>query len=74
MLFYGGRKSLVYSAFSTKLQISGDLVVKSDNEIRVTNISVKDFSNRANETYNNKYTKNTTSMFVILPSDSSITY
>lgn len=65
---------MVYSAFSTKLQIGGELVVRSDNDIRVTNINIKETTNGAYETYNNKYTKDTTSMFVTLPSNSSITY
>ena len=66
--------TLIYSAFSTKLQIGGDLIVRSDNEIRVTNISIKESTGGAYETYNNKYTKDTTSMFVTLPSNSSVTY
>ena len=66
--------TLVYSAFGTKLQIDGDLIVRSNNDIRVTNISIKETMGSAYETYNNKYTKNTTSMFVTLPSNSSITY
>ena len=65
---------MVYSAFSTKLQIGGDLIVRSDNDIRITNLSIKESTNGAYETYNNKYTKDTTSMFVTLPSNSSITY
>ena len=64
----------MYSAFSTKLQIGGDLIVRSDNDIRVTNINFKESTGGAYETYNNKYTKDTTSMFVTLPSNSSITY
>ena len=66
--------TIVYSAFSTKLQIDGDLVVRSDNDIRITNLSIKESTGGAYETYNSKYTKNTTSMFVTLPSNSSITY
>ena len=66
--------TIVYSAFSTKLQINGDLVVRSDNDIRITNLSIKESTGGAYETYNSKYTKNTTSMFVTLPSNSSITY
>ena len=66
--------TLVYSAFSTKLQIDVDLIVRSNNDIRVTNVSIKESTNGAYETYNNKYTKDTTSMFVTLPGNSSITY
>ena len=66
--------TVVYSAFSTKLQIGGELVVRSDDDIRVSNISIKEQTGGAYETYNNKYTKNTTSMFITLPSNSSITY
>mgnify|MGYP004467310421 CR=1 FL=1 len=66
--------TIVYSAFSTKLQIGGELVVRSDDDIRITNTSVKEQIGGAYETYNNKFTKNTVSLFVTLPSNSSISY
>ena len=66
--------TIVYSAFSTQLQIMGEAIVRSDNDIRITNVKIETQSNGAYETYNNKYTKDTTSMFVTLPSNSSITY
>lgn len=66
--------TIVYSAFNIQLQISGEAIVRSDNDIRVTNVKVLSQTNNAYETYNSKYTKDTTSMFVTLPSNSSITY
>ena len=66
--------TLVYSAFNTQLQIEGDAVVRSEQEIRITNIEVSNTTNGAYEEYNNKFGKDTTSIYVILPSNSSITY
>lgn len=66
--------TVVYSAFSSNLQITGDAVVRSINNIRVTDIRISNQTNGAYEKYNNKFTSETTSMFVILPSNSSITY
>lgn len=66
--------TIVYSAFSTSLQVDGEVIVRSDNNIRITGIRITNRVNGAYEEFNNKYTKETTSMFVILPSNSSITY
>ena len=56
------------------MQINGEAIVRSDNDIRITGVKIINQTNNAYETYNNKYTKETTSMFVTLPSNSSITY
>ena len=62
--------SIGYSAFNQELMISGDAYVRVAADIRVTNISLVEISN-ASETYNPKYSKNTTSMFVNLTNKSS---
>lgn len=66
--------TIVYSAFSTQLQISGEAVVRSDQVIRITNLSVKQQTGGAFETYNNKYGKDTTGMYITLPVNGSIIY
>ena len=66
--------TIVYSAFSTKLQIEGEAVLRSDNEIRITNIEKKDTTNGAYETYNNKHSKDTVSIYATLPKNATITY
>lgn len=66
--------TIVYSAFSTQLQIQGDAILRSDNEIRITGVEFKDSSNGAYETYNSRYTRDTASIFATLPANSSITY
>lgn len=48
--------------------------MRSDQDIRITNISISSTTNGAYETYNNKYNKDATFMYVTLPSNSSITY
>lgn len=64
-----------YAALNTELSISGEAYVKVETDIRVTNIKVLSSENKGYETYNNKYTKDTTSTFVTLPdSNSKLTY
>ncbi len=66
--------TIVYAAFNTQLTIEGEAIVRSDQDIRITNISVINRTNGAYETYNNKYNKDVTFMYATLPSNSSITY
>ena len=66
--------SIVYAAFNAQLTIEGQAIVRSDQDIRITNISISNTTNGAYETYNNKYNKDVTFMYVKLPSNSSITY
>lgn len=66
--------TVVYSAFSARLQISGEAVVRSDNEIRISNMTVLSQTNGAYETYNYKYNKDMASMYATLPANSTITY
>ena len=66
--------TLVYSAYNTRLNIEGDAIVRSDQYIRITNITVSETTSGAHETYNNKYNKDVTFMYATLPANSSITY
>ncbi len=66
--------TMVYAAFNTQLQIKGEAVVRSDQEIRITDFKLLEKTNNAFEIYNSKYEKNTTSLFVTLPSSSTMTY
>lgn len=64
-----------YAALNTELQLSGEAYVRLEEEIRITNLKVSSANNGGYETYNNKYAKDSTSMFVTLPnSNSSIIY
>lgn len=66
--------TIVYSAFNTQLNIEGEAIVRSEQNIRITNISISNTSNGAYETYNSKYNKDVTYMYVTLPAYSSISY
>ena len=66
--------TVVYSAYNTRLNIEGEAIVRSDQYIRITNITVSETTNGAHETYNNKYNKDVTFMYATLPANSSITY
>lgn len=64
-----------YAALNTDLSISGEAYVRVDEDIRITNINVVSSENQGYETYNSKYSKDTTSMFTTLPTaNSSVTY
>ena len=66
--------SIIYASYSTSLQISGTAYLRAKNDIRITNIELTEKSSGSYETYNNQYTANTTSLFVTLPANSSMTY
>ncbi len=66
--------TVVYSAFNTQLQISGEAMVRAEQMIRVTGIRLIEKTNNAFEVYNSKYEKDTTSLYVSLPASSSMTY
>ncbi len=66
--------TLVYSAFNTQLQIKGDAIVRSEQIMRITKLSISQTLNGAYETYSSKYEKDTTSLYVILPASSSMVY
>lgn len=63
-----------YSALNTDLNISGEAIVRADSDIRITDIKLLDTVNGGKELYNFEFTKDTTEMFVHLPSNSSVTY
>ncbi len=66
--------SIVSAAYSEELTITGEGYIRVDKDIRVTNIKLAGTTGQAYEEYNSKYTQNTTSMFVVLPRGSTITY
>ena len=64
--------SIVYSSLNSEMFINGDAHIRVDKDIRITNVKVLEQTNNAYETYNNDYSKNTTSMQVTLPSSESV--
>lgn len=66
--------TIVYAAFNTQLQIKGEAVVRSEQEIRISDFKLLEVTNNAFEEFNSKYEKNTTSLYVTLPASSSMTY
>lgn len=66
--------TITYSALNTNMYINGNAVVRVNSDIRVTNLRMINASNGAYETYNSKYSKDSTSIFATLPSNSSISY
>lgn len=66
--------TIVYSSFSTQLQIRGEAIARSDQIIRITGLKLLEATNGAYETYNSKYEKDTTSLYVTLPPSSYMTY
>lgn len=60
-----------YSALNTELSISGDAYVRVNEDIRITDLKMVEATNGAYETYNNKYSKDTTNVFVTLPNENS---
>ena len=63
-----------YSALNTDLNISGEAIVRADSDIRITDIKFLESNSGGKELYNSEFTKDTTEMFVYLPSNSSVTY
>lgn len=66
--------SIGYSAYNKELMISGDGVVRADVDIRIIDLKFLEATNGGKELYNSDFTKDTTKMFVYLPSNSSVTY
>ena len=66
--------SVIYASYNTNLQIQGDAYLRSNGDIRITGIEMVGGSNGASELYIPKLSKNTTSMFVTLPSNSTFQY
>jgi len=63
-----------YAALNTSLSISGEAYVRVEEGVRITDIKIVSSENGGFATYNPKYSKDTTSMFVTLPTNSSIIY
>ena len=67
--------SIGYSALNTDLSISGEAVIRVDDDIRIIDVKLVDQINGAYEIYNSNYSKYTSTMSVDLPNiNSSITY
>ncbi len=66
--------SMIYATLNTEMQITGEGIVRVDEDIRITDLKYTESNYGAYETYNNKYNKNSTSIFVTMPTKSSITY
>ena len=67
--------TITYSALATNLAITGEATIRAVSDIRVTDIEIENASNDAVEEYAPKYTKNTVTNGIKLPSsNSSITY
>jgi len=63
-----------YAALNTKMSISGEAYVRVESDIRVTNLKLTSISSGGYETYNSKYFKDTTKVFVTLPANGSAIY
>lgn len=67
--------SICYASLNTEMMINGEAYVRVEEDIRVIGIKMLSVENEAYETYNSKYTKNSTNMYATLPNkDSTITY
>ena len=66
--------SVIYASYNTSLQVSGVAYLRSKQSIRISSMEVVERSSGAYETYNYQFTKDTTSMFVTLPANTSMTY
>ena len=67
--------TITYSALATNLAITGEATIRAVSDIRVTDIDLDKAENDAVEEYAPKYTKNTVTNGIKLPSsNSSITY
>lgn len=63
-----------YAALNTELQLSGEAYVRVPADIRITNVKLSSMTAGGYETYNSKFSKNISQMFVTLPSGGSATY
>lgn len=67
--------SVIYGALNTEMYIDGEAQVRVDRDIRITNLKVVEQTAGAYEKYSSSYSKNLTSMHVVLPnSNSTMTY
>ncbi len=67
--------SISYASMNTSMMITGKAYIRVDEEIRVVGVKFFNAENDAYETYNGKYSKNSTNMYITLPNiNSKITY
>lgn len=67
--------SISYASLNTELMITGEAIIRVDADIRVTDIKMLKVENDSYETFNSKYTKDSTNMYMTLPNpNSTITY
>ena len=66
--------TIVYAAFTTKLQINGEIAVRVKEDIRITDLKITSKTGNVEEKYNNRFGKDNVSLFVKMPANSSITY
>ena len=66
--------TVIYSAFSTQLQIGGEAMLRAIRDIRITSIEAVEYNGDATEISNPQYTVDTTRTEVNLPPHTYITY
>ena len=67
--------SIGYSAYNTSLYVGGDTIVRVPDGVRITGVRRVESTNGGEEYFNSKYSKDTTTLGVKLPSlDSTVTY
>ncbi len=66
--------TVVSAAYDEEMTITGNGIIRVDADIRVTNVKLIDKTGESYEEYNSRYSKDKTSMFVVLPSNTAITY
>lgn len=67
--------SIGYSAFNSNLRISGEAIVKVDNNISIVEVNASEIESEAYEQYNNTHHISTIDFHIVLPNpDSTITY
>lgn len=64
--------SIGYSALESRLNIAGDVMVRVDADIRITDLKLGNMTERSYETYSCTYSKDSTNFFVTLPNDNSV--
>ena len=66
--------TVVSAAYDEEMTITGTGTIRVDEDIRVTNVKLIKQTGGSYEQYNSRYSKDKTSMFVVLPSNTTITY
>ena len=66
--------TVVSAAYDEEMTITGNGIIRVDEDIRITNVKLIEQTGESYEQYNSRYSKDKTSMFVVLPSNTTITY